>query len=128
MLALGRDFTRFDLDGGDAGVRCERVPFDRVPLTISLRSANGSGHRRAGEQRAMLTAQPFGQYSPKDRRDLIATNIEAPAELIRCLVPPMIDPATVTQCAAVSSTSPRWPDLAGTRTSGTAPARAPSSI
>jgi NAD(P)-dependent dehydrogenase (short-subunit alcohol dehydrogenase family) len=39
---------------------------------------------------AMLTAQSFASYTSKDRRDLIATNVEAPAELIRCLVPMMI--------------------------------------
>jgi 3-oxoacyl-[acyl-carrier protein] reductase len=38
---------------------------------------------------AMLTSQSFEEYSPKDRRDVIATNIEAPAELIRCLAPRM---------------------------------------
>ncbi|MFO1343319.1 MAG: SDR family oxidoreductase [Burkholderiales bacterium] len=91
VLALGRDFTRFDLDGGDAGVRCERVPFDlRAVDDIAALCQRLGPIDVLVNNAAMLTAQPFGQYSPKDRRDLIATNIEAPAELIRCLVPPMI--------------------------------------
>ena len=54
VLALGRDFSAFDLDqlALPEGMRCQRVALDR--------------------------------------RDLIATNIEAPAELIRCLAPGMM--------------------------------------
>ncbi len=87
VLALGRDFSTFKLDGE----HCTRVAFDLrdvdaiealcqslPPVDVLINNA------------AMLTAQPFEAYLPKDRRDLIATNIEAPAELMRCLVPKMI--------------------------------------
>lgn len=87
VFALGRDFSAFDLDGE----RCVRLPFDLravdeihalcetlPPMDVLINNA------------AMLTAQAFESYSPQDRRDVLATNIEAPAELIRCLVPKMI--------------------------------------
>ena len=50
---------------------------------------------------AMLTAAPFESYTAKNRRDVIATNIEAPAELIRCLVPKMIAAGSVNATDAI---------------------------
>ena len=65
----------FDLRSiDDISVMCERLP----EIDVLINNA------------AMLTAQPFENYTRKDRRDVIATNIEAPAELIRYLVPKMI--------------------------------------
>jgi NAD(P)-dependent dehydrogenase (short-subunit alcohol dehydrogenase family) len=87
VLALGRDFTTFDL----AGEHCTRVPFDlRATDAIESLCAKLPSIDVLINNAAMLTAQSFENYTPKDRRDLIATNIEAPAELIRCLVPTMV--------------------------------------
>jgi NAD(P)-dependent dehydrogenase (short-subunit alcohol dehydrogenase family) len=87
VLALGRDFSKFDL----AGEHCARVPFDlRAVDAIEAMCATLPRVDVLINNAAMLTAQPFESYTVKDRRDLIATNIEAPAELIRCLVPKMI--------------------------------------
>lgn len=87
VLALGRDFSSFDLDGE----YCQRVAFDlRDVDAIASLCASLPHVDVLINNAAMLTAQPFASYLPKDRRDLIATNIEAPAELIRCLVPVMI--------------------------------------
>jgi NAD(P)-dependent dehydrogenase (short-subunit alcohol dehydrogenase family) len=87
VYALGRDFSTFDLEGE----RCTPLPFDLrgvdaiealcnelPPIDVLVNNA------------AMLTAESFEHYTPQSRRDLIATNIEAPAELIRCLAPKMI--------------------------------------
>jgi NAD(P)-dependent dehydrogenase (short-subunit alcohol dehydrogenase family) len=87
VLALGRDFSTFDL----AGEHCTRIPFDlRAVDAIESMCANLPSIDALVNNAAMLTAQPFESYAPHDRRDVIATNIEAPAELIRCLVPKMI--------------------------------------
>ncbi len=91
VLALGRNFSDFDLDSPRPHPCCERVVFDLrqtddiAPLCALLPSVDVLVNNAA-----MLTAAPFENYLPKDRRDVIATNIEAPAELIRCLVPRMI--------------------------------------
>ena len=95
VLALGRDFSGFGLDGE----RCQRVVFDLRDVDAIEALCQSLPHVDVLiNNAAMLTAQPFASYLPKDRRDLIATNIEAPAELIRCLVPKMI--------AAASGTDP----------------------
>jgi len=86
VIALGRNFADFALDGPN----CERLHFDLrdtnaiaavctslPPIDVLINNA------------AMLTSQSFEEYTPQDRRDVIATNIEAPAELIRCLAPRM---------------------------------------
>jgi 3-oxoacyl-[acyl-carrier protein] reductase len=87
LLALGRDFSNFDL----AGEHCTRLPFDlRAVDAIEAMCESLPPIDVLVNNAAMLTAQSFATYSAKDRRDLIATNIEAPAELIRCLVPKMI--------------------------------------
>jgi NAD(P)-dependent dehydrogenase (short-subunit alcohol dehydrogenase family) len=87
VLALGRDFSKFDLDGEC----CTRVNFDlRLVEQIEGLVASLPPIDVLVNNAAMLTAQPFETYSVRDRRDLIATNIEAPAELIRCLAPKMI--------------------------------------
>lgn len=87
VLALGRDFSSFALDCE----YCERIPFDlRDVDAIAALCASLPRVDVLINNAAMLTAQPFESYRPSDRRDLIATNIEAPAELIRCLVPQMI--------------------------------------
>jgi NAD(P)-dependent dehydrogenase (short-subunit alcohol dehydrogenase family) len=87
VLALGRDFSRFELDSD----RCVRVKFDLrdVDAIESLCASLGAMDVLVNNA-AMLTAQSFETYSAKDRRDLIATNIEAPAELIRCVAPRML--------------------------------------
>jgi NAD(P)-dependent dehydrogenase (short-subunit alcohol dehydrogenase family) len=100
VLALGRDFSTFDL----AGERCTQVPFDlRAVDAIEAMCATLGRVDVLINNAAMLTAQPFESYAPKDRRDLIATNIEAPAELIRCLVPAMI--ARLPAAMAANSTN-----------------------
>jgi NAD(P)-dependent dehydrogenase (short-subunit alcohol dehydrogenase family) len=88
VLALGRDFSRFDLDGE----HCVRVKFDlrEIDAIESLCASLGSIDVLVNNA-AMLTAQSFQNYTAKDRRDLIATNIEAPAELIRCIAPRMLE-------------------------------------
>jgi NAD(P)-dependent dehydrogenase (short-subunit alcohol dehydrogenase family) len=87
VLALGRDFSSFDLDAA----RCTRVVFDlREVERIEALLASLPPIDVLVNNAAMLTAQPFETYGVRDRRDLIATNIEAPAELIRHLVPRMI--------------------------------------
>ena len=87
VIALGRDFSGFALDGP----RCERIVFDlRAVDDIAALCALMPPLDVLVNNAAMLTAQPFASYTPTDRRDLIATNIEAPAELIRCLVPKML--------------------------------------
>ncbi len=87
VLALGRDFSGFALDGE----HCQRVVFDLREVDAIEALCNSLPHVDAlVNNAAMLAAQSFETYLPKDRRDLIATNIEAPAELIRCLVPKMI--------------------------------------
>jgi NAD(P)-dependent dehydrogenase (short-subunit alcohol dehydrogenase family) len=87
VFALGRDFSNFDL----AGAHCTRLPFDlRAVDAIEAMCESLPPIDVLVNNAAMLTAQSFAAYSAKDRRDLIATNIEAPAELIRCLVPKMI--------------------------------------
>jgi NAD(P)-dependent dehydrogenase (short-subunit alcohol dehydrogenase family) len=91
VLALGRDFSAFDLDQPLIGSRCERIVFDLRGIDdISMMCALLPPIDVLINNAAMLTAQSFERYTPKDRRDVIATNIEAPAELIRCLVPKMI--------------------------------------
>lgn len=91
IIALGRDFSGFDLDRLPANGRCDRIVFDlRSVDDISTMCALLPPIDVLVNNAAMLTAAPFESYSPTDRRDLIATNIEAPAELIRCLVPRMI--------------------------------------
>ena len=91
VLALGRNFSGFDLDSPRHDPCCERVVFDlRQTDDIAALCALLPSVDVLVNNAAMLTAAPFESYSPKDRRDLIATNIEAPAELIRCLVPKMI--------------------------------------
>lgn len=92
VIALGRDFAGFALDAASTyGARCERIVFDLHNVDdIVMMCASLPPIDVLINNAAMLTAQPFERYSPKDRRDLIATNIEAPAELIRCLAPKMI--------------------------------------
>lgn len=91
VIALGRNFADFDLDRVASSGRCERIVFDlRHVDDISMMCALLPPIDVLVNNAAMLTAQPFELYTPKDRRDVIATNIEAPAELIRCLVPKMI--------------------------------------
>ena len=86
VFALGRDFSAFDLGGAN----CERVVFDlRNVDDIDAMCVQLPAIDVLINNAAMLTSQPFSSYTPKDRRDVIATNIEAPAELIRCLVPKM---------------------------------------
>lgn len=87
VLALGRDFSKFDL----AGERCVQVPFDLRALdSIESLCNELPAVDVLINNAAMLTAQSFVDYEARARRDLIATNIEAPAEMIRCLVPKMI--------------------------------------
>ena len=87
VLALGRDFSKFDLDAEN----CERVAFDLRNIDdISIMCERLPTIDVLINNAAMLTSQPFESYTAKDRRDVIATNIEAPAELIRCLVPKMV--------------------------------------
>ena len=90
VLALGRDFSAFALDGDNAD-RCQRIVFDLRSIDdISVMCERLPEIDVLINNAAMLTAQAFENYARKDRRDVIATNIEAPAELIRCLVPKMI--------------------------------------
>ena len=90
VLALGRDFSAFALDGDNAD-RCQRIVFDLRSIDdISVMCERLPEIDVLINNAAMLTAQAFENYTRKDRRDVIATNIEAPAELIRCLVPKMI--------------------------------------
>lgn len=87
VFALGRDFSAFDLDAEN----CQRVSFDlRNTDAIGMMCEQLPAIDVLINNAAMLTSQSFEQYEPKDRRDVIATNIEAPAELIRCLVPKMV--------------------------------------
>jgi 3-oxoacyl-[acyl-carrier protein] reductase len=87
VLALGRDFSKFDLDGE----HCERIVFDLRNIDdIRMMCARMTGIDVLVNNAAMLTSQSFEDYTPTDRRDVIATNIEAPAELIRCLAPKMV--------------------------------------
>jgi NAD(P)-dependent dehydrogenase (short-subunit alcohol dehydrogenase family) len=97
VLALGRDFSSFELTGD----HCTRVPFDLRALdAIAALCESLPPIDVLVNNAAMLTAQSFETYAPSDRRDLIATNIEAPAELIRCLVPKMIERNAVLTGAA----------------------------
>ena len=90
VLALGRDFSAFALDGDNAD-RCQRIVFDLRSIDdISVMCERLPEIDVLINNAAMLTAQAFENYTRQDRRDVIATNIEAPAELIRCLVPKMI--------------------------------------
>jgi NAD(P)-dependent dehydrogenase (short-subunit alcohol dehydrogenase family) len=92
VIALGRDFSEFTLDhASHFGKRCERVVFDlrKVDDIVMMTSLLPPVDVLINNA-AQLTAQAFEHYKVQDRRDLIATNIEAPAELIRCLVPRMI--------------------------------------
>ena len=90
VLALGRDFSAFALDGDNAD-RCQRIVFDLRSIDdISVMCERLPEIDVLINNAAILTAQAFETYTRKDRRDVIATNIEAPAELIRCLVPKMI--------------------------------------
>ena len=90
VLALGRDFSAFALDGDNAD-RCQRIVFDLRSIDdISVMCERLPEIDVLINNAAILTAQAFENYTRKDRRDVIATNIEAPAELIRCLVPKMI--------------------------------------
>ena len=90
VLALGRDFSAFALDGDNAD-RCQRIVFDLRSIDdISVMCERLPEIDVLINNAAMLTAQAFENYTRKDRRDVIATNVEAPAELIRCLVPKMI--------------------------------------
>lgn len=87
VFALGRNFLTFDLDG----INCERITFDlRTTDAISMVCEQLPAIDVLINNAAMLTSQTFENYTPKDRRDVIATNIEAPAELIRCLAPKMV--------------------------------------
>ena len=91
VLALGRDFTRLAPVIDAHGDRCIAVPFDlrRVgEIAVLLRT-----YPRVDvlvNNAAMLTAQPFETYSVVERRDLLAVNLEAPAELARVLLPAML--------------------------------------
>ncbi len=90
VLALGRDFSAFDLDRIHPD-RCERIAFDlrRVeaiePLVAGLPPIDGLINNAA-----MLTARPFEDYPVSERRELLAVNLEAPAELARRLIPRML--------------------------------------
>jgi len=96
VIALGRDFADFDLDEAKLRSRCDRIVFDlRNVDDISMMCALLPAIDVLVNNAAILTAQPFETYTAKDRRDVIATNIEAPAELIRCLVPKMIAAGSV---------------------------------
>ena len=87
VFALGRDFSAFDLGTEN----CERVTFDlRNTDAIGMMCEQLPAIDVLINNAAILTSQTFETYTPKDRRDVIATNIEAPAELIRCLVPKMV--------------------------------------
>ena len=87
VCALGRDFSEFDLDVKN----CERVTFDlRDTEAIGMMCQQLPEINVLINNAAILTSQTFEHYTPKDRRDVIATNIEAPAELIRCLAPKMV--------------------------------------
>jgi NAD(P)-dependent dehydrogenase (short-subunit alcohol dehydrogenase family) len=91
VIALGRDFSKFDLDGPRSESRCERVIFDlRQVDDINALCALLPPIDVLVNNAAILTAQPFETYTAKDRRDVLATNIEAPAELIARLAPKMI--------------------------------------
>jgi len=91
VIALGRNFSGFNLDKAPTSGRCERIVFDlRNVDDISMMCALLPPIDVLINNAAILTAQPFESYTPQDRRDVIATNIEAPAELVRCLVPKMI--------------------------------------
>ena len=90
VLALGRDFSAFALDGDNAD-RCQRIVFDLRSIDdISVMCERLPEIDVLINNAAILSAQAFENYTRRDRRDVIATNIEAPAELIRCLVPKMI--------------------------------------
>ena len=102
VIALGRNFSDFDLDKSSAGGRCERIVFDlRNVDDISMMCALLPPIDVLVNNAAMLTAAPFESYTAKNRRDVIATNIEAPAELIRCLVPKMIAAGSVNATDAI---------------------------
>jgi NAD(P)-dependent dehydrogenase (short-subunit alcohol dehydrogenase family) len=109
VLALGRDFSHFDLDSD----RCVRVKFDLrdVDSIASLCASLGSIDVLVNNA-AMLTAQSFENYSAKDRRDLIATNIEAPAELIRCIAPTMLSRETNAEGTVASAIKGRIVNIA----------------
>ena len=102
VIALGRNFADFDLDKSPANGRCERIVFDLRNIDdISMMCALLPPIDVLVNNAAMLTSQSFDSYTPKDRRDVIATNIEAPAELIRCLVPKMIAAGSASSTDAI---------------------------
>ncbi len=97
VLALGRDFSQFAI----TDERVTRVPFDlrAVDNIESLCNALPDIDVLVNNA-ALLTAESFANYTVQSRRDLIATNIEAPAELIRVLAPKMIARAMATKKSA----------------------------
>lgn len=91
VLALGRDFSRFDHEVDAEAAHVERIEFDlRRVGAIEALTRHWPAIDALINNAAMLTAQPFESYAVTDRRDLIAVNLEAPAELARVLLPRMI--------------------------------------
>jgi 3-oxoacyl-[acyl-carrier protein] reductase len=94
VLALGRDFSQFAI----TDERVTRVPFDLRAIDSIESVCNALPDIDVlVNNAALLTAEPFANYTVQSRRDLIATNIEAPAELIRVLAPKMIARAMATE-------------------------------
>ena len=87
VLALGRDFSQFAIEHD----RLTRVTFDLRALDAIEALCNELPDIDVlVNNAALLTAEPFSNYTAQSRRDVLATNIEAPAELIRVLAPKMI--------------------------------------
>lgn len=94
VLALGRDFGRFDRERVTEPGRLERIVFDLRRLgAIEALARDWPALDGLVNNAAILAAQPFETNSVTDRRDLIAVNLEAPAELARVLLPRMLERA-----------------------------------
>jgi 3-oxoacyl-[acyl-carrier protein] reductase len=82
VLALDRDFSKFDLD-------VERIEFDLQDIT-GIKAMMGKREIHTLVNNAgVLYCDAYDAIPEKHRKEIIAVNIEAPAELITALAPQM---------------------------------------
>ncbi|MEO8203132.1 MAG: SDR family oxidoreductase [Betaproteobacteria bacterium] len=89
VLALDKDFARFDAEGSASTL--ERVVFDladtgAIASLVALLGRVDTLVNNAG----VLYCDPYEAIPEAHKREILAVNIEAPAELIAALAPQMI--------------------------------------
>jgi 3-oxoacyl-[acyl-carrier protein] reductase len=90
VLALDRDFSKFDLDDESASA-VERVDFDLTELggIAALVARLGEVHTLVNNA-GVLYCEPYDAIPEAHKREIITVNLEAPVALITALSPQMI--------------------------------------